>query len=78
MVVFCNPHIIDDFSSLLREKARGKKFNQECYSFVVDTVYKVGSSKTDNKAKETQQNCAPPFSQYLSPVGGGKHYHIIF
>ena len=43
----------------------------------MDTVYKVGSSKTDNKAKETQQNCAP-FSQYLSPVGGGKHYHIIF
>lgn len=44
----------------------------------MDTVYKVGSSKTDNKAKETQQNCAPPFSQYLSPVGGGEHYHIIF
>lgn len=45
----------------------------------MDTVYKVGSSKTDNKAKETQQNCAPPFSQYLSPVGGGEtlsHYFL--
>lgn len=44
----------------------------------VDTVYKVGSSKTDNKAKETQQNCAPPFSQYLSPVGGRNIITLFF
>ena len=78
MVVFYNPHIIDDFSSLLREKSTRKKILTKNVILSLWTQFiKLDHLKPIIRQRK-QQNGAPPFSQYLSPVGGGKHYHITF